>query len=180
MRLNDLASETPAFDFRVFFEGRTRASGWFADRFGRPRRHFRGDFVGRRDGAELVLDETLRYTDGVVEERLWRVSVDDDGRFRATGDALLGEASGRMRGNALGMRYRMRVAVGGGRDVVFDFEDLMLLQPDGCLHNLVHVRKWGVRVGSVATQYVRHARERENEHGHPRERRSRRALGVAR
>ena len=170
MRLHDAASETPVFDFLAYFEGRTRASGWFTDRLGRPRRHFHGDFVGHREGAELVLDETLRYTDGVVEKRLWRVRVDAEGAFRATGDTLLGEATGCARGNALEMRYRMPVSVGGGRDMPFDFHDLMLLQPDGRLHNLVHVKKWGVRVGSVATQYARHADEHGREHGHRPER----------
>ena len=156
MRLEDVASETPVFDFGAYFEGHVRASGWFADRFGRPRRHFCGDFVGVRDEEAFVLDETLRYTDGVTERRVWRVTIEADGAFRATSDSLVDDARGQVRGNALAMRYAMPVATSGGRSPVFDFDDLMLLQPDGSLHNLTRVKKWGVLLGTVSTQYVRH------------------------
>lgn len=156
MQVDDVASETPPFDFRTYFTGHTRASGWFADRFGKPRRHFCGDFVGRRDGDELVLDERLFYTDGVEETRVWRVSVDDEGIFTATSESLIGEARGVIRGNTLEMHYRMAVKTVDGKGPVFDFDDFMILQPDGSLHNITHVKKWGVRLGSVSTQYDRH------------------------
>ena len=156
MHVDDVSSEMPAFDFRAYFEGHTRASGWFADRFGKPRRHFCGDFLGRADGDELVLDEALYYTDGVVEKRLWRVSVTDAGVFTATSDSLVGRASGVVRGNTLEMRYAMPVATADGGTPTFGFHDFMILQPDGSLHNLTHVKKWGVRLGTVSTQYDRH------------------------
>ena len=156
MRLDDVASDTPRFDFRAYFDGHTRASGWFADRFGRPRRHFCGDFTGTREGEDLVLDEVLRYTDGIVERRLWRVRVGAAGELSAESESLVDGARGRVRGNALEMRYAMRIVKPAGGGLTLDFHDFMFLQPDGGLHHLTHVRKWGMRVGTVSTQYVRH------------------------
>jgi len=156
MRVDDVASATPAFDFEAYFDGHTRASGWFADRFGKPRRHFCGDFVGARQGDDFLLDETLDYTDGVLEKRLWRVSISAEGVFRASSESLVGEARGVIRGSALEMHYTMRVSTADGGEPTFDFDDFMILQPDGSLHNITHVKKWGVRLGVVSTQYARH------------------------
>jgi len=154
--LDDVASDAPVFDFEEYFEGPVRASGWFSNRSGKPQRHFCGDFVGTREGDVFLLDEKLYYTDGIVEERLWRVSIDRDGGFTATGDALVGPVDGELRGNALRMRYTMNVEVAQGESYELDFNDFMLLQPDGSLHNSTQVKKFGVRLGTVTTQYARH------------------------
>jgi len=89
IELDDIGSDAPEFDFEAFFEGHTRASGWFSDRGGVPQRHFCGDFEGTYDGDEFVLDERLFYTDGVVEDRVWRVQIDDTGAFTARSDTLV-------------------------------------------------------------------------------------------
>lgn len=153
--LDDVSRESPTFDFEAYFEGPTRASGWFANRSGEPTRHFCGDFVGSRDGDDFVLDEVLYYTDGVVEERVWRVRIDGE-RFTASGDALVGEVDGELRGNALRMQYTMTVSLADDEQYTLDFNDFMLLQPDGSLHNATQVKKFGVRLGTVTTQYVHH------------------------
>jgi len=156
LQLDDVASDTPAFDFQGYFEGHTRASGWFADRFGKPRRHFCGDFIGTMDGDVLSLDETLFYTDEVVEKRVWLVTVGPEGEFKASSDSLMGDALGQISGNGLQMRYTMAIGMPGGDEGTFDFNDFMLLQPDGSVHNITQVLKWGVRLGAVSTQYARH------------------------
>jgi hypothetical protein len=156
MKIDEVASTSPVFDFKEFFAGHTRASGWFSDRFGKPRRHFCGDFLGTSDGEALLLDEKLYYTDGVNEQRVWRVDVSDSGVFRATSDSLIGEATGLVRGNTLVMQYVMRVMIEEGKEWELDMKDMMLLQPDGSLHNITHVYKWGIRIGTVSTQYQHH------------------------
>ncbi len=154
--LDDLRDDTPLFDFEGYFEGHTRASGWFSDRAGVPQRHFCGDFVGSYDGDDFVLDERLFYTDGVIEDRVWRVRIDDNGVFVARSDTLVGDARGQVRGNGLQMRYTMVIAVADGAEYQLDFNDFMLLQPDGSLHNITRVKKLGVRLGTVTTQYAHH------------------------
>ena len=147
---------TPTFDFCEFFQGHTRASGWFSDRFGRPRRHFCGDFFGTFENDKFTLDENLFYTDGAVEQRLWSISVSKSGVFEAESDSLIGKAHGSVSGNTLKMKYSMRVAIEEDRIWDLDMKDTMILQPDGSVHNLTHVFKWGVRLGSVSAQYLHH------------------------
>jgi hypothetical protein len=153
MKIEEVASATPVFDFKSFFTGHTRASGWFSDRFGKPRRHFCGDFVGTGLGDEFILDEKLYYADGVHEERVWRIRIDEDGSFRGESDSLEGPASGRVVGNTLGMEYTMQVMISDDRQWKLSMKDFMMLQPDGSLHNITQVYKWGIRIGTVSTQY---------------------------
>ena len=156
MKIDEVSNPTPAFDFTEFFSGHTRASGWFSDRFGKPRRHFCGDFMGTQDGSVFVLDEKLYYTDGVYEERVWRVEISDSGVFRAESDSLVGAATGQLTGNMLAMEYAMNVKIEEDREWELDMKDFMILQPDGSLHNITHVHKWGIRIGTVSTQYQHH------------------------
>ena len=154
------AAALPVFDFGEFFHGHTRASGWFADRFGTPRRHFCGDFYGYYDQGRFILDEKLYYTDGVLEERVWKVRVSEDGVFSAQSDSLTTDATGLVSGNTLAMRYSMKVKVDDDKHWNLDMRDLMMLQPDGSLHNINHVYKWGIRIGTVSAQYIHHDGDR--------------------
>ena len=156
MNLDKVVKESPRFNFNEYFLGHNRASGWFSDRFGKPRRHFCGDFLGTLDGDKLVLDEKLFYTDGVVEKRVWRVEITENGNFHAESDSLLGGANGKIVGNTLTMEYAMRVKIEEGKQWELDMKDFMILQPDGSLHNITQVYKWGVRLGTVSTQYQHH------------------------
>ncbi len=155
MKIDKVASQEPVFDFKAYFLGHTKASGWFADRFGSVKRHFCGDFVGSYDGDVFVLDEILYYTDGIVEERQWRVTISDDGEFKAVSDSLVGDASGTLQGNALQMAYQMKVKVKEDKEWILTMDDWMFYQPDGSLHNVTNVLKWGVRIGTVSTQYAK-------------------------
>jgi len=102
MKLTDVSKETPEFDFEAYFTGYTKASGWFSDRFGNVRRHFCGDFIGERAGDKFVLKETLYFSDGVEENRIWTIDFDEQG-FTASSPSLVGNALARVKGNALQM-----------------------------------------------------------------------------
>lgn len=153
MNLAKLRTNTPEFKFIEFFTGHTRASGWVADRFGNVRRHFYGDFIGTLNGNMLELDETLYYSDGVEEHRVWHVKISDKGVFTAESPALVNGAKGLQKGNTLDMHYTMKVDLANGKQWVLDMDDYMFLQPDGSLHNIAKVKRWGIRIASVSTQY---------------------------
>jgi len=156
MSIDKNISTNTRFDFIEFFTGPRRVSGWFSDRFGNVRRHFCGDFVGTvRDDGVLVLDEYLLYSDGMVETRVWHVSIDDQGNFKAVSDSLVGEAKGVQKGNALNIKYVMNVQIDPTTQWQLSMNDFMFLQPDGSLHNITHVKKYGVRIGTVSAQYAR-------------------------
>jgi len=146
----------PEFDFNAYFTGHTRISGWFADRFGNVKRHFCGDFYGEMRDDVFNLDEVLYYSDGVIEERVWNVKISDGGQFTAESDSLVGEATGIQSGNTLQLSYVMNVLIAEGKTWKLKMDDYMFFQPDGSLHNSTIVKKWGIRIGNVSTQYQKH------------------------
>jgi len=158
--LNANKNDDLRFDFCDFFDGHTKVSGWFADTFGNPRRHFCGNFFGCYKDGVFQLDEKLFYTDGMKESRVWSISISDDGEFRATSDSLIGEAIGSCVGNTLKMRYAMNVQIDDKRVWRLAMKDQMILQRDGSLHNITGVYKWGVKIGAVSAQYQRHRGEK--------------------
>lgn len=153
MNIDQLAKPEPEFDFKAYFLGHTKASGWFCDRFGNIRKHFSGDFVGVADGDNYILEEALAFSDGINESRIWNVSIDSKGNFRAEGDTLIGGARGCLKGNTLNLQYSMSVAVANNKQWTLSMDDWMVYQPDGSLHNITRVKKWGLLVGVVSTQY---------------------------
>lgn len=156
VNFKQLSSLGPEFKFVDYFEGHTRASGWFADRFGNVKRHFCGDFFGEQRGDVFNLDETLFYSDGVIEERLWVVRIGADGTFNAESDSLVGAATGTQQGSGLEMEYVMNVMIAENKFWKLSMTDYMFYQPDYSLHNSTEVRKWGLRIGNVSTQYYKH------------------------
>jgi hypothetical protein len=103
----------------------------------------------------LNLHEELRFTDGIAEKRVWSVEVSEAGSFKAESDTLIGDALGTIEGNALRMEYRMKVMIEKGKYWELNMKDTMVLQADGSLHNITHVYKWGVRIGTVSALYLK-------------------------
>jgi len=155
MKLSDVSHSSPEFNFEAYFTGHTKASGWFSDRFGNVKRHFCGDFLGQREGEQFVLREALYYSDDVEENRIWTLKFNEQG-FTATSPSLVGIATARLHGNALQMKYKMKVNVTADDVWILGMDDWMFYQPDGNLHNSTIVSKWGIRIGSVSTQYAKH------------------------
>jgi len=125
MNVVKFSTGAPTFDFISFFEGHRRASGWFSDRFGNVKRHFSGDFFGT-----LGQDGSLRLDETLIYS-----------------DGLVGDA--------LNMKYVMKVQIDAKTVWKLSMNDFMFLQPDGSLHNMTHVKKYGFRIGTVSTQYFR-------------------------
>lgn len=156
MNFEKMSSVGPEFNFVRYFEGHTRASGWFADRFGNVKRHFCGDFYGETQNGIFILDEKLFYSDGIVEDRIWSVNIDSSGAFTAESESLVGAASGLQQGSALRMNFVMNVKIAENRFWKLKMNDYMFYQPDLSLHNITQVKKWGLRIGNVSTQYYKH------------------------
>ena len=148
------ADKPLTLDLFDYFEGCTRAWGLFEDRLGNVRRQFRVNISGRVEQGLLVLDENFLYQDGERSARTWRIRREGEHEYLGQADDLIGSARGRVSGNAVDWRYRMRLAV-GKRTWQFDFDDRMYLQPDGILLNRSKVRKFGFEVGSVTLAFAR-------------------------
>lgn len=155
MRIEDFSGREPRLDLYGYFEGRTRAWGIFEDRFGRLRREFTVDIVGRREGEDgFVLEEDFLYSDGETQRRVWQLRRVGPDRFEGTADDVVGVAHGRSVGNALNWNYVLALKI-GERVWNVDFDDWMFLQPGGVMINRARVSKWGIDIGAVTLSFQR-------------------------
>ena len=148
MNIDDFSETEPTFVPEEYFIGKTKAWGIFQDRFGTVRRDFVVDIDGYMDGDILVLDEDFVYSDGEIDQRTWRITKLDDGRYEGEANDIIGTAQGQRRGRALRWRYDFDLVV-GGRSWQVHFDDWMLLQDENVMINRTTVSKWGFTIGEV-------------------------------
>ena len=145
-----------AFEPEIFFAGRTRAAGAFVDGEGRPESRFTGETRGRRaaDGS-TVFDQTIRFQDGAVRRRTWRIVRTGPGTIEATGTDIVGVARGEISGRTLRLLSTIRVSEGNPLTDV-EFDQTMTLGADGrTLDNRSIVRKLGFTVRRAEERFVR-------------------------
>ena len=152
--VNHYAAEKPALDLARFFAGQTTAWGMFQGRGGEVDKRFTVRIDGTVSDRQLVLDEHFAYSDGTTQERRWTLLRQPDGTWRGTAPDVVGEAIGRVAGNALNWRYTLRVPV---KDSTYDFQfdDWMFLIDEQTMVNRASMSKFGVEVGQV-TLFFRH------------------------
>jgi hypothetical protein len=151
---NDMspARERAPLEITSFFAGATVAHGVFEDRFGRPRRRFTAQLFGQWDKETFILDETLHYSDGQVERRIWQIKPGRNGQFSATCPECVGSAEGEHSEDGWRMRYRFRLAL-GRRSLVVGFDDRVYRAGPSTVFNRATVRKLGIHVGDVLVVY---------------------------
>lgn len=154
MKIEQFRQAEPRLILETYFDGRVLAWGWFEDRFGQVRRQFFVEIDGRWDGHQLVLNEAFEYSDGETETRVWTITPDGEGGYSGRADDIIGTARGESAGNALNWRYRMDLKVGDQYWRV-NFDDWMLLQPDGVMLNRARVSKWGLTLGEVRLFFLK-------------------------
>ena len=146
----------PPLRLEAFFAGRARAWGLFQDRFGQVRRQFEVEAEGRWDGETLVLVEDFAYDDGARERRTWRIQAGDAGRYRGRAEGVIGEAAGRIDGNALSWSYDFALPL-GRKTLKVRFDDRMFLRGEDILICLAKVTKFGIRLGDVIMVFQKSA-----------------------
>lgn len=156
MKPTDFANTEPKLAIERYFDGETRASGIFEDRFGRVRRQFTVDITGTVKGDTLVLDERFHYSDGESDRRVWTITKTGPDRYEGRADDVIGAATGEASGNALNWQYDMDLKVGDGTMRVH-FNDWMFLQPPGVLINRARVTKFGIEIGQVTLAFTQTA-----------------------
>lgn len=148
MTVDDFQNSGPPLILEDYFSGKTRAWGLFEDRFGNVQRQFVVDIDGSWDGTTLTLDEDFIYNDGATENRVWKIQKTDENSYLGTTQQAVGEASGKLAGNAFHWEYDFELNVGEGVWKVH-FNDWMFLQSDGVLINKATVTRWGIKLGTV-------------------------------
>jgi hypothetical protein len=156
MKPQDFKGREPKLNLFDYFKGKTSAWGIFEDRFGNVRRQFQVDILGRVEGNELTLDERFNYTDGEIDQRIWRIRKTGDQTFEGEADDVIGTATGRVQGNALNWAYDLNLKVGDGSYKVH-FDDWMFLQSGGVMINRARLSKWGFEIGEVTLFFTKPA-----------------------
>ena len=137
------------FEFTNFFHGHTKGWGVFDDRFGRLRRRFEVEMHGSWQQDMFVLDEHLKYGDGGVEQRTWRVKSMPEGRFEATCPECIGTAQGECLSDTIRMSYAFRLRL-PTRVLAVTFDDRIYRMSSRTAVNRATMRKWGIRLGELA------------------------------
>jgi hypothetical protein len=151
-KTEDYADQRPALDLRQYFNGPLKAQGLVTDRSGRVTRRFTVDLVGRWNGDEGTLEEDFRYDDGQVQRRVWRLKHEGNGRYTARADDVQGVGEGETRGNALNLRYTLKVPV-DGREWALQIDDWLYLVDERTMINRATMSKFGVRVAELTVAF---------------------------
>ena len=150
---------TPGLSLEHFFEGNTVAYGIYENRYGNMERQFRVNIIGTVNGDTLTLDEQFLYDDGERSSRVWTITnlgqqPDGSISYRGVADDVIGEASGKISGNALNWTYDVDLAVGDGT-IQMRFDDWIYRQDEHIAINRAYVSKFGITVGSVTLVFLK-------------------------
>ena len=149
----------PALSLEEFFEGNTVAYGIFENRYGNLERQFRVNIMGTVDGDTLILDEQFLYDDGERSSRVWTITnlgeqPDGSITYRGVAADVIGEANGKISGNALNWIYDVDLAVGDGT-IKMRFDDWIYRQDDNIAINRAYISKFGINIGSVTLVFLK-------------------------
>ena len=148
------AGQRPVLDLRQYFNGQVRAHGMFQDRSGHVVKRFTVTMDCAWTGDDGVLDEHFTYADGTLQRRVWHLKRHPDGRYTGSAADVVGQASGRISGNAFNWTYTLKLPVGGSVYDV-DLDDWMYLMDDGVMLNRATMSKLGIRLGEITLAFTR-------------------------
>ena len=153
-KLEDYATEKPVLDLEQYFAGQTKGWGIVQDRFGRITRRFVVEIEGRFEGDRGELDERFVWSDGEKQRRVWRLQKVGPQHWVGEADDVVGQAQGRLSGNALQWGYTLAVPI-DGRTIEMQFDDWMVLVDNEVLMNRAVFSKFGIRLGEVTLSFRR-------------------------
>jgi hypothetical protein len=134
----------------AFFDGVTSSTGVLRTLGGGEKR-LAVDGIGRAEAdGSFSLQQTIRWADGDVDRRTWRMRRLGGGRYEATVEGVRGIARGELEGDT----FRLRYVLDSGPGVAM--EHWMTLQPGGTrLRNVAVGRVFGVPVARLDETFTR-------------------------
>ncbi len=150
--VSEYRDRTPEFNPEEYFDGHVKAWGIFENRNGTVSRQFSGDFHGNWNGDRLVIDETLEYSDGRVEERKWTFDKTGTNLYGLRAENLSGERIARTAGNAMHLQYTIAVEVNGSTWNLTS-DDWMYRQDEETVINRATLSWWGLEAGELTIVY---------------------------
>lgn len=157
--VDDNAGRAPELNPKEFFSGKLCADGVVRDWRGRQIRQFNAQILASWDEQGIgTLDEVFDFDDG-RETRVWTLTPDSEGGFRAVASDVPKETRMTHAGNSIHMAYTLRYGEAGDT-IDLSMDDWMYQVADGVVVNETRMSKWGIGVGQILLVM----RKVENEH----------------
>lgn len=146
----EVPTSGPAFSFEGFFEGATLSSATLKT-IGGGERRLAVDGVGvRNPDGSFTLKQTIRWADGDVDRRTWRVRRVGEDRIEAEVEGVRGLAFGQVTGPTFTVSYTFDEGPG------VRMQHWMTLQPDGgSVRNIAVGRVFGIPVARLDETFRR-------------------------
>jgi hypothetical protein len=145
---------TPKLLIEDYFSGTTSAYGILQDWRGKVTKRFRVTMKGDWQGSKGILKEHFYYDDGKEQTREWHWEKRDAHHFVGTAEDVVGAAKGTQYGNAIYLRYTLKVPV-DGKIIALDFDDKMYLIQGNVVLNKVKMKKFGFTVAELTISFVK-------------------------
>jgi hypothetical protein len=143
----------PKLDFFSYFTGKVHGSGLVRDWRGKITRQFTVTMEGSINSQQqLIIDEFFVFNDGQSQTRRWTVNALKNGELTGFANDTIGNAQGKMLGNAMNWHYKLAIPF-KGKSITLKFDDWLYLQQDQQLLNVVTMRKFGLPVGSLVIAF---------------------------
>ncbi len=151
----DYADARPELDIRHQLNGSYTVSGMIFDWKGKASRHFTATVKASWNGNNGTLNEHFTYSDGMTQDRVWKIIFSDDHHFTGTANDVIGVAQGSQNGNALNMNYTLRHKDTDGKIIDLSVNDWIYLTQGGVMLNRTKLYKWGFPVGEVFLSFAK-------------------------
>ncbi len=147
-KIEDYASREPLLNIEKFFEGKLAAHGVVKDFRGSVIRYFNADIHASWKEGIGTLVEDFVFDNGEIQRRIWTLTPDGSGDYIGTAGDVIGEGVIRVAGNAMFLKYVLRIPFQSGTlDIAVD--DRMYLVNPSTLINESRLMKFGFDVGEI-------------------------------
>ena len=141
-------ADGPIFNIRERFNGAIVCEGVIYGPTGKVSSRFVADFEASWDGNVGTLVERFHYDSGNVQDRVWTLTLGNDGNIKAEAPDVVGAGIGRQEGSAVLLNYRIKLSEEAGGHAL-DVTDWMYLMSNGSIMNRSQFRKFGIKVAEL-------------------------------
>ena len=145
---SDDYADGPIFDIRERFNGPVECEGVIYGPTGKVTSRFVAEFNATWDGNVCTMTEKFYYDSGAEQDRVWTLTLGNDGRIKAEAPDVVGAGTGQQKGSAVLLNYRIRLTEEAGGHAL-DVTDWMYLMANGNIMNRSQFRKWGIKVAEL-------------------------------
>jgi len=141
-------ADGPIFDIRERFNGPVECEGVIYGPTGKVSSRFVANFNATWNGNVCTMAEKFHYDSGQVQDRVWTLTLGNDGRIKAEAPDVVGTGTGQQEGSAVLLNYRIKLTEEAGGHAL-DVTDWMYLMSNGNIMNRSQFRKFGIKVAEL-------------------------------